>query len=93
MKLHVLYSCYFIRTLSQVLYMLVYIIPGHNAYIGFLSVDLAYNNPVVHVFVRLMADVVADNATSLNSPPSALYNDGIAYDLEGIGSVFYIQLV
>ncbi len=57
--------------------------PGHNAYEGFLVVDHAYNNPVVHVFVRLMVDVVADNRTSLSSRPDVLYNSEIAHDVEG----------
>ena len=30
---------------------------GHNAYSGFLHVEHAYNNPVVHVFVSLMTEL------------------------------------
>lgn len=33
---------------------------GYNAYLGFLYLDYAYNNAVVHTFVKLLYDLVKE---------------------------------
>ena len=60
---------------------------GHNTYIGFLHVDLAYNNAVVHVFVRLMADLTTGTTSRrspfIPTPPEVTYDTDLAYGVQG----------
>ncbi|XP_064406077.1 receptor for retinol uptake STRA6-like isoform X4 [Halichondria panicea] len=59
---------------------------GHNTYIGFLHVDLAYNNAVVHVFVRLMADLTTGTTSRrspfIPTPPEVTYDRDLAYGVQ-----------
>ncbi|XP_064406072.1 receptor for retinol uptake STRA6-like isoform X8 [Halichondria panicea] len=59
---------------------------GHNTYIGFLHVDLAYNNAVVHVFVRLMADLTTGTTSRrspfIPTPPEVTYDTDLAYGVQ-----------
>ncbi len=60
---------------------------GHNTYIGFLHVDHAYNNPVVHVFVRLMADLTTGTTSRqslpIPTPPEVTYDVDITNGVQG----------
>ena len=45
---------------------------GHKAFLGFFYLDYAYNNAVVHVFVKVLSEAVEGNrsreSSTLGSP-------------------------
>ena len=38
---------------------------GHRAFLGFFYLDYAYNNPVIHVFIKVLKESLYDNPSIL----------------------------
>ena len=38
---------------------------GHRAFLGFFYLDYAYNNPVIHVFIKVLKESLYDNPSML----------------------------
>ena len=38
------------------LYDSIIILTGHKAYVGFIYLNHAYNNPIIHTFIRLLSE-------------------------------------
>lgn len=42
-----------------------YYYAGHRAFLGFFYLDYAYNNPVIHVFIKVLKESLYDNPSIL----------------------------